>query len=53
MARYNPKEIENKWIEEWDKSGLYKTKKEEGKDKFYSLYSFPYPSGSGLHVGHA
>jgi leucyl-tRNA synthetase len=53
MARYNPKEIENKWIEEWDKQQLYKTKKEEGKDKFYSLYSFPYPSGSGLHVGHA
>ncbi len=53
MARYNPKEIEDKWIKNWDKQELYKTKKEEGKQKFYSLYSFPYPSGSGLHVGHA
>lgn len=53
MARYNPKEIEDKWIKAWDKQELYKTKKEEGKEKYYSLYSFPYPSGAGLHVGHA
>ena len=53
MNRYTPKDIENKWIEKWSNDQLYKTKQTEGKDKFYSLYSFPYPSGDGLHVGHA
>ncbi len=53
MNRYTPKDIENKWIEKWSNDHLYKTKKTEDKDKFYSLYSFPYPSGDGLHVGHA
>jgi len=53
MNRYTPKDIENKWIEKWSIDQLYKTKQTEGKDKFYSLYSFPYPSGDGLHVGHA
>jgi len=48
---YNPSEFETKWKKKWLKTKLNKTSK-KNKEKFYSLYSFPYPSGSGLHVGH-
>jgi leucyl-tRNA synthetase len=50
----NFKEIENKWKKYWEKnSGLYRAENESGKKKKYILTEFPYPSGSGLHVGHA
>jgi leucyl-tRNA synthetase len=53
MSRYVPKEFEHKWVAEWQKQGIYKMPKiKKGDKKFYSLYSFPYPSGAGLHVGH-
>jgi leucyl-tRNA synthetase/predicted alpha/beta hydrolase family esterase len=46
--------IEKKLVEEWEKMQIYKTPVlNEGDAKYYSLYSFPYPSGAGLHVGHA
>lgn len=51
MNKYNPKEIENKLIKDWSEKNIYKTGN-QNKEKFYSLYSFPYPSGAGLHVGH-
>ncbi|MFS8131144.1 MAG: leucine--tRNA ligase [Candidatus Dojkabacteria bacterium] len=52
--KYNPKSFENKWKEKWLKDNLYKANFEDTKsEKFYSLYSYPYPSGEGLHVGHA
>ncbi len=46
-------EIEAKWQEKWESSGLFKAPKvpQSGK-KFYCLDMFPYPSGAGLHVGH-
>jgi leucyl-tRNA synthetase len=51
--KFEPKKFEEKWREMWKKEGTYKTKEiKDSKSKFYSLYSFPYPSGAGLHVGH-
>ena len=52
MAEYNPAEIENKWQKHWAEHELYKAKVDPSKPKFYALDMFPYPSGSGLHVGH-
>lgn len=50
---YKPANFESKVSASWLKSNIYKTPKvEEKKEKFYSLYSYPYPSGAGLHVGH-
>ena len=43
---------EKKWQENWIDSGLYKTGENKDKKKYYVLDMFPYPSGSGLHVGH-
>jgi len=52
--KYDPKAIEKKWQEKWSKSSLYLAKNEEkDKKKKYILVEFPYPSGEGLHVGHA
>ena len=47
--RYNFQEIEKKWQDFWEKN---KCEKNNSKPKFYCLDMFPYPSGSGLHVGH-
>lgn len=52
MNKYNPQAIEKKWQEKWEKDGLYKADDNSEKTKFYCLDMFPYPSGSGLHVGH-
>ncbi len=52
MDNYNHKEIENAWHEVWSKNNLYKTQnKAEGKENYYLLFEFPYPSGN-LHIGH-
>ena len=49
---YNPKRIEPKWQEYWKKNKTFQAKIDKKKKKFYCLDMFPYPSGSGLHVGH-
>ena len=52
MTKYNPSEIEPKWQRRWAEAGLHATVYDSSKPKFYALDMFPYPSGSGLHVGH-
>ncbi|MCA9382950.1 leucine--tRNA ligase [Candidatus Dojkabacteria bacterium] len=51
---YNHKEVEAKWRKYWADNKQYATPEGVTKDnKYYILPQLPYPSGSGLHVGHA
>lgn len=50
--KYSHEEIEKKWQAIWDKSPQAPTKNAGSGPKYYCLDMFPYPSGSGLHVGH-
>ena len=49
---YNFSEIEKKWQHFWRENETYKVSEDKNKEKYYVLDMFPYPSGSGLHVGH-
>lgn len=44
--------IESKWQEIWQQKQAYKADNNSTKPKYYALDMFPYPSGSGLHMGH-
>jgi leucyl-tRNA synthetase len=54
MPRYTPASIEPKWQRYWDEHQTFRTPDmpPAGSEKLYVLDMFPYPSGSGLHVGH-
>jgi len=52
-SKYDFKKIEKKWQGKWEKAKIFQVKKDRKKKKFYVLEMYPYPSGSGLHMGHA
>ena len=49
---YDHKKIERKWQDFWEKNKIFKSVPDKNREKIYVLDMFPYPSGSGLHVGH-
>ncbi len=51
--KYDFKAVEKKWQEKWRELGCFKASDKDGLENFYILIEFPYPSGYGLHVGHA
>ena len=53
VVMYEHKDIEERWREQWERDGVYRTSEDVGQEKCYSLVMFPYPSGDGLHIGHA
>lgn len=53
MKRYNPKAIEGAWQKKWDEAQINVASKDDAKTKMYVSGMFPYPSGAGMHTGHA
>ncbi|PIU33413.1 leucine--tRNA ligase [Candidatus Woesebacteria bacterium CG_4_10_14_0_2_um_filter_39_14] len=54
MKYYHPSEVEPKWQKKWEKAKLFQAVDfDKKRKKQYLLVEFPYPSGEGLHLGHA
>jgi leucyl-tRNA synthetase len=45
--------IEKKWQKKWADEKIFEVNEDSKKKKYYVLEMYPYPSGSGLHMGHA
>jgi leucyl-tRNA synthetase len=53
VKRYNPKDIEPRWQQVWDETKLYRADLKSSKPKYIAMSMFNYPSGAGIHIGHA
>mgnify|MGYP006291206567 CR=1 FL=1 len=51
-AQYDFAAVERRWRDAWASNRLGRAAEEPGREKFYCLVMFPYPSGSNLHMGH-
>lgn len=49
---YDPAAVEAKWQAHWEATNAFAAEASHERPKFYPLIEFPYPSASGLHVGH-
>lgn len=53
MVDVDYKKISSKWQKKWADASIFKVYENSKKKKFYCLEMYPYPSASGLHMGHA
>lgn len=53
MEKFDFNAISKKWQKKWAEKKVFEVKEDTKKKKCYVLEMFPYPSGSGLHMGHA
>lgn len=53
MKRYEPKKIEPRWQKYWTESGTYTADLQSSTPKYIAMSMFNYPSGAGIHIGHA
>ena len=53
IERYDAESVEEKWQRIWADERCFEAREDKDRPKFYGLVEFPYPSGEGLHVGHA
>lgn len=53
MKKYTPKEIEGKWQQTWQDNKTYEVDLQSKKPKYFGFSMFNYPSGAGIHIGHA
>jgi len=53
MGEFNFAKVEKKWQDRWSRNKVFVVSDKSKKQNYYVLEMFPYPSGSGLHMGHA